>query len=320
MPDVRIKTPNLDEIFEKWKQKSIRKDKKKMEKQFGTKGAIFSLDAVSAAEYVKDTQKEAAIYFAIKKTVGTEPKGTEEKIVLPPRVPRETFYSFKGKSKVNKDNWKGNEKVPTYETLQTISCKNCSGKGYIEGKCKNCKGIGKIEEKLTILSGEDQKKEEKSFSYSCGVCYGTGTSKEQCKDCGGHKNMYKYQILPVPFKTVVTGIPVLHSSAQTKYEKEIERDLHQLIEEVEGIRFNDFKDLEAKAEPSLGYWNKNIKKTINAAGTDHKTYSKDKEAQITTQIYLFPMIQMFCETKKGKNKFEIYSLGSANKFMIYSNF
>jgi hypothetical protein len=32
--DVRIKTPNLDEIFEKWKQRSIRKDKKKMEKQF----------------------------------------------------------------------------------------------------------------------------------------------------------------------------------------------------------------------------------------------------------------------------------------------
>ena len=65
-----------------------------MEKQFGTKGAIFSLDAVSAAEYVKDTQKEAAIYFAIKKTVGAVPKGTDEKVVLAPKIPRETFYSF----------------------------------------------------------------------------------------------------------------------------------------------------------------------------------------------------------------------------------
>ena len=317
--DVRIKTPNLDEIFEKWKQRSIRKDKKKMEKQFGTKGAVFSLDAVSAAEYVKDTQKEAAIYFAIKKTVGAVPKGSEEKTVLAPKVTRETFYSFKGKSKVNKDNWKGDDKVPTYETIQSVSCKNCSGKGYIESKCKTCKGTGKIEEKLSVIIGEDQKKEVKPFSYPCGVCYGTGTSKEQCRDCGGHKNTYKYQILPAPFKTVVTGIPVLHSSAQTKYEKEIERDLHQMIEDVEGIRFNDFKNLESKAEPSLGYWNKNIKKTISAAGSDYKTYSKDKEAQITTQIYLFPMIQMFCETKKGA-KFEIYSLGSANKFMIYSNF
>ncbi len=319
MPDVRIKTPNLDEIFEKWKQRAVRKDKKRMEKQFGTKGAVFSLDAVSAAEYVKDTQKEAAIYFAIKKTIGTAPTGAEEKTVLAPRVVRETFYSFKGEGKLNKENWKGDEKVPTYETIQAVSCKKCSGKGYVEEKCKTCKGTGKIEEKLTVLTGEEQKKETKPFSYPCGVCFGTGTRKIKCSDCEGHKSLFKYQILPVPFKTVVTGIPVLHSSAQTKYEKEIERDLHQIIEEVEGIRFNDFKDLESKAEASLGYWNKNIKKTINSAGSDFKSYSKDKEAQITTQIYLFPMIQMFCETKKGA-KFEIYSLGSANKFMIYSNF
>ncbi|MBY8980100.1 MAG: hypothetical protein KGD72_06900 [Candidatus Lokiarchaeota archaeon] len=319
MTDVRIKTPNLDEIFEKWKQRAARSDKKKMEKQFGTKGAIFSLDAISAAEYVKDTQKEAAIYFAFKKTVGEVTKKTDEKTVLPPKVAREMFYSFKGKGKINKDNWKGDDMVAMYETLKTIPCKNCNGKGYIEAKCRTCKGTGKIEEKLQVLTGEEQNKEEKPFSYSCGVCFGTGTNNDQCKDCGGYKNLYKYQILPVPFKTVVTGIPVLHSSAQTKYEKEIERDLHQMIEEVEGIRFNDFKDLESKAEPSLGYWNKNIKKTISSASSDHKTYSKDKEAQITTQIYLFPMIQMFCETKKG-TKFEIYSLGSANKFMIYSNF
>jgi len=126
LPDnIRIKTPNLDEIFEKWKQRAVRQDKKKMEKQFGTKGAIFSLDAVSAAEYVKDTQKEAAIYFAIKKTVGEVSKGTDEKTVLAPRVPRETFYSFKGKAKVNKDNWKSNDLVPTYETLKTIFTGNC---------------------------------------------------------------------------------------------------------------------------------------------------------------------------------------------------
>ena len=319
MPDVRIKTPNLDDIFEKWKQHAVRSDKKKMEKQFGTKGAIFSLDAISAAEYVKDTQKEAAIYFAIKKTVGEVTKDNDEKAVLPPKVARETFYSFKGTGKINKDEWKSEEIVPHYETLQTTPCKNCSGKGYVEAKCRTCKGTGKIEEQLQILTGEEQKKESKPFSYSCGVCFGVGTSKEQCKDCGGYKNLYKYRILPVPFKTVVTGIPVLHSSAQTKYEKEIERDLHQMIEEVEGIRFNDFKDLESKSEASLGYWNKNIKKTISSAGSDFKSYSKDKEAQVTTQIYLFPMIQMFCETKKG-TKFEIYSLGSANKFMIYSNF
>ncbi|MHA1293837.1 MAG: hypothetical protein ACTSQJ_14365, partial [Promethearchaeota archaeon] len=109
------------------------------------------------------------------------------------------------------------------------------------------------------------------------------------------------------------------SSARTKYEKEIEQGLHNLIKEVDGIKFNDFKTLESKAEASLGYWNKNIKKTINSAKNDYQNYQKDENTKIISQIYLFPMIQLFCETKRG-NKFEIYSLGSANRFMIYSNF
>lgn len=319
MPDVRIKTPNLDDIFEKWKQKAVRTDRKKMEKQFGTKGAVFSLDVISAAEYVKNTAKEAAIYFAVKKSLGPAPKGKEENIVIAPRVSREQFYSFKGASKINKDEWKGSEIVPHYESIQAVPCKNCKGKGYLEDKCKTCRGTGKIEETLTILVGQEQNKEKKQFSYPCGACYGNGNRSEPCKECGGHKNLYKYEELPVPFQTVVTGVPVLHSSAQTKYEKEIGEDLHKMIEEVEGIKFSDFKELESKAEPSLGYWNKNIKKTINSAGSDYRTYSKDKDTQITSQIYLFPMIQMFCETKRGA-KFELYSLGSGDKFMVYSNF
>jgi hypothetical protein len=316
---VRIKTPNLDDIFEKWKQKAFRTDRKKMEKQFGTKGAVFSLDAISAAEYVKDTMKEAAIYFAVKKSLGPVPKGKEENLVTAPRVGREQFYSFKGAGKIDKENWKDEEKVPYFDSIQAIPCKKCKGKGYLENRCKTCKGTGKIEETFTVLEGEEQNKVKKTFSYPCGACYGTGNRIEPCKECGGHKNMYKYEILPVPFKTVVTGVPILHSSAQTKYEKEIGDDLHSMIEDVEGIRFSDFKELESKAEASLGYMNKNIGKTIGAARNDYKKHEKDKDAQITTQIYLFPMIQMFCETKRG-SKFELYSLGSGNKFMTYSNF
>jgi hypothetical protein len=319
MPDVRIKTPNLDDIFEKWKQTASRTDHKKMEKQFGTKGAIFSLDAISAAEYVKDTLKEAAIYFAVKKTLGPAPKGKDETLVTAPRVGREQFYSFKGSGKVNKENWKEKDLVPMYESIQAVPCKSCKGKGYIENKCKTCSGTGKIEETITVLVGEELKKEKKSFSYPCGACYGSGNRTELCKECEGYKNLYKYETLPVPFQTVVSGVPVLHSSAQTKYEKEIGNDLQQVLDEVEGIKFTDFKDLESKVEGSLGYMNKNIKKTVSSAGSDYKNYDKDKDSQITTQIYLFPLIQMFCETKKG-SKFEIYSLGSANKFMIYSNF
>jgi len=318
MPDVRIKTPNLDDIFEKWKQSAVRANKKKMEKEFGTKGAVFSLDAISAAEYVKDTMKEAAIYFAIKQTVEAA-KSKEENLVIAPRVGREQFYSFKGSGKINKENWKGNETVPHFESIQAVPCKNCKGKGYTEDNCKTCKGSGKIEENFTVLVGEEQKKEKKPFSYPCAACYGTGKRINPCKECAGHKNLYKYEVLPVPFQTIVTGIPILHSSAQTKYEKQIGDDLHKMIEDVEGIRFSEFKELESKAEASLGYTNKNLSRTISAARSDYRKFDKDKDSQITTQIYLFPMIQMMATTKRGL-KFEIYSLGSGNKFMVYSNF
>ena len=318
MPDVKIKTPNLDEIFEKWKQKSARVKRKEMEKQFGTKGAVFSLDAVSAAEYVMPPAlKGAATYFAVQQTV-TASKTKEENIVPAPRLGREQFYSFRGD--VIKENWKGKEEVPMYTSITAVSCKNCRGNGYIEDKCKPCKGTGKISETWVVLDGVNQEKVKKTFEYPCGICYGTGTqSSVQCKECGGHKNLYKYQILPVPFKTKVTGIPVLHSSLQTRYEKEIGKDLQELIEKVEGIRFSNIKDLNNKAEGSLGYYDKNVKKTISAAGSDYKKFEKDKNTKITTQIYLFPMIQLNCKSKKGK-KFEIFSLGSQTNFMIYSNF
>jgi RecJ-like exonuclease len=209
--------------------------------------------------------------------------------------------------------------VPMFDTITAVLCKNCGGKGYIEDKCRNCKDSGKIEDNLIVLEGEDQNKDKKTFSYPCNVCYGTGKSQTPCKECGGFKNLYKYQILPVPFETVITGIPILHSSLKTKYEKEIGKDLQDLIDEVEGIKFNDFKELEKKAEPSLGYWDKQVKKTVNSASDDYKSFDKDKDTQIVTQIYLFPMIQLNCKTKKGKS-FEIFSIGSENKFLVYSNF
>ncbi len=317
MPSVRIKTPNLDDIFERWKQKAARTQRKIMEKQFGTKGSVFSLDAISAAEYVvPPALKGAAIYFSIQKTVSASTK-KEENLVSAPRLGRETFYLFRGK--VNKEIWKGGAEVPMYDSIKTVSCKNCRGNGYIEDKCKTCKGTGKIAEDWNVITGEAQKKEKKTFEYPCGDCFGTGKLQYPCKECGGHKNLYKYGILPVPFQTVVSGLPILHSSLQTKYEKEIGKDLQVLIEKVEAIKFGNFKDLNDKAEGSLGYWDKNVKKTINTAGNDYKKFEKDKETKIVSQIYLFPMIRLNCATKKGK-KFEIYSLGSEANFFVYSNF
>lgn len=306
----------MDEIFEKWKNQAVNKKKKKLEKQFGTKGSVFSLNNISAAETVKETLTEAAIYFAVKKII--EPVNKKEKeIAVANKLSKEDFHVFK--EKVNKENWGGDKIVPMFNTIKPVPCKKCNGKGFLEYKCKECGGSGKIEEKWKIYVGEEENKQKTKFSYPCGECFGTGKLREQCGECDGHKNLYSYQILPVPFKTVVSGIPVLHSSAKTKYEREIEEDLHELIQEVEGIKFKDFKALSKKAEASLGYWNKNIKKTIKDASKDYKKYGKDDDYKMDSQIYLFPMIQLICETKRGKD-FEIFSIGSQNKFIIYSTF
>ncbi len=319
MTDISIKSPNPDDIFAKWTQAALKKDKKSLEKEFGVKGAVFSIENLSAAEIVKEINKEAAIYFAIKKTVAPGKGSGKDEIIVPvSKLNRETFYAFKDGS-VNKDNWKGKSTVPMIETLKAVPCKTCGGKGYTEESCKTCKGSGSLQTKIDVLIGENQDNKKNILDYSCAECYGTGKIPQRCRECEGFKNQYKYEILPVPFKTVVTGIPVLHSSAQTKYEKEIERDLHEVIQEVDGIKFNEFKTLENKAEAALGYWNKAIKKTISMAGSDYYSYSKDKSVQIVTQIYLFPMMQLFCESKRG-TRFEIYSIGSQNNFMVYSNF
>jgi hypothetical protein len=318
MGDVRIKSPNLDDVFEKWKQQTYRKKKKKLEKRFGTDGAVFSLDNISAAETIKDTMKEAAIYFEVKKMIAPSKEEIEEEIVEAEKVRKEDFYEFK--KDVIKDNWGGDEKVPMWSSLTPKKCEECKGKGYIEEECKECKGTGKLEDKVKIYVGEDEDKEKKIFKYNCGNCYGTGKVRERCGECDGFANFYSYKIEPVPFKIKETGIPVLHASAQTKYEKEIGEDLQKLIDEIEGIQFNNFKDLEKKAEPSLGYYNKNIKKTIKKAGKDHKDFKKDKQTKITSKIYLFPMIQLQGETKNKGKSFEIYALGSDKNFMVFSNF
>jgi len=317
MPDVRIKSPNLDDIFEKWTQKANRTKNKKLEKQFGTKGAVFSISNISAAETVKDALKEAAIYFSVKKIIAPSKKKVEKELIEAEKLRKITFFQFP--KEVVKENWDEDEMVPFFDSIQPVQCKNCKGKGYIEDKCKNCGGKGTITEELTVLEGEELNKTKKPFKYPCGECYGTGTLKSPCKKCGGFKNFYSYEIRPVPFRRVETGIPILHSSAKTEYEKELEEDLHEVIDDVEGIEFDKLKDLKKKAEPSLGYFNKNIKKTIKSAGKAHKKFDKNDDTEITSRIILFPMNQLICETKKGKS-FEIYSIGSEKNFLVWSNF
>ena len=84
--------------------------------------------------------------------------------------------------------------------------------------------------------------------------------------------------------------------------------------------FPGVKELSDKnIEPNLGYYNKNISKTIKTAGGEYQKFTKSKDHNIKSPIYVFPMIQLICESKKGR-KFEIYAVGSEQKFFTYDNF
>jgi len=318
MPEVRIKSPNIDDIFNKWKQKANRQKKKELEKQFGTKGAVFSVDTISAGETVKETLKEAAVYFQVEEKAETSKEQKKEEQGDIKELSKNTFYLIKGAG-VDKSKWKGPDIVPMFDSIEKIPCSDCKGKGYIESKCKECTNGNKTTE-MTVLVGEEQKKEKKPFKYGCNTCYKTGAIRNRCKTCDGDGTTYKWKILPVPFVSKMAIVPKLYSSAPTKYEKQIGEELGELIESVEGIKIQSVKDLnDKKVEPNLGYYNKNISKVVKKAASDYQKFEKDKDYKIKSQIYVFPLIQIFCESKKGK-KFEIYSLGSEQKFFTYSNF
>ena len=58
---IHIKSPNPDEVWEKWKLKAARSQK--LEKYYGIKGAVFNLESITAAEFVKDVNKGAIFYL-----------------------------------------------------------------------------------------------------------------------------------------------------------------------------------------------------------------------------------------------------------------
>ena len=58
---ITIKSANPDDIWESWKRKASKTQK--LEKHYGTKGAVFNLDQVTATEFVKNVSKAAIIYF-----------------------------------------------------------------------------------------------------------------------------------------------------------------------------------------------------------------------------------------------------------------
>ena len=351
MSKVVIKSPNADEVFEAFK----RKQGNKLEKHYAVKGAVFQLDNVTSAEFVKGVTKDAIIFFRTKREV--KPQGKTKKIeVVPKKLEKIRFYLFKGS--VNKDEYKGPDPYPNFESIKPKNCPKCSGKGgtpckKCDGKgtvacdkckgtggatCKACEGKGEITLEIEVVN-EKGDKNKKTMKVQCGECFGNkkmfcpecgGSGKQTCKacigttithcgDCEGTGTIYEYNEEPVPYQHVMGINPVLVSSTKLKIEKEIGMELDKAIEKVNGIKIAKLNDLTQKIiEPNLGYWDSNIKKTVNEAEKIIKQAQKDKDTTVLFPIFIFPMITLNCITKKEK-QYEVIAIGADSGFLSFGD-
>ncbi|MHA1340858.1 MAG: DnaJ-like cysteine-rich domain-containing protein [Promethearchaeota archaeon] len=318
---VRIKSPNPDDIWDKWKQKTLRTQKKKIEKAYRVKGAVFSIENIGAAEYVKNVAKEAAIYFEKSLKIDAPKVKPRDFQVNWRKLESVKFFDFK--SEVDKTQWKFDEEVPSFKSISKIQCSDCNGRGYYEKKksCSNCKD-GNYHVILDVYN-EKGDKSNREFEMKCPKCFGEGyfVEREPCKTCNGTGILFRYQTMAVPFRKVSQREPVFLTSTKVSgIEKKIGKEIQDAIQNVGGIQIrNPDKELDEKfIEPNLGYMTKGIKSIIKNAKKQWKEASKNEDLTIHTPIYIFPLIQLECATIKGK-KFYVYSVGSADKFIVAGN-
>ncbi len=353
MSQIIIKSPNPDVIWSSWKQKASKKIN--LEKHYKTKGAVFSLDNITAAEYVKTVHKEAIVFYEeiyeVKPSTAT--KNIKQGDVK--SLQKEQFYEFK--TVTVKSEWKGSENVAYLNSIQQYSCNSCRGTGNTtcskcNGRqfitCSNCKGTsvgckdcnstGKKSIRLSVIDQQNNKRNVEQ-QVPCPTCSGTktltcykcgGTGKvpcdncqaqgtRTCKECGGHGVLYKWVIQPVPFRAERAATPVLLSSTKVSgFEKEMGLEVQKAIERVEGIALRDpYNELNQRfIEPSLGYFTKEIAKIVNETQKSWKNADKNKDYTIRKPIYIFPLIALDCETAKGK-KFQVFSIGSERGYLVF---
>ena len=353
MSQIIIKSPNPDVIWNSWKQEVSKKIN--LEKHYKTKGAVFSLDNITAAEYVKAVNKAAIIFY--EEVYETKPSSSK-KIIKQGNarsLQKEQFYEFK--TTVSKSDWKGPKDVAFLNSLQQYSCTTCRGSGVIpcskcNGRkfitcpickgtsigCKTCNSSGKITIKLSVIDQQNNKRIVDQ-QVPCYVCSGTrsiecsrcggsgkvpcdscqGEGSKKCKDCNGHGVLFKWIIQPVPFKAEKIATPVILSSTKVSgFEKEIGVEIKKAIERVEGIAIHDpYNELNQRTvEANLGYFSKEIARILSETDKSWKNAEKNKDYTIKRPIYIFPLIALDCETANGK-KFQVFSIGSERGYLVF---
>ncbi|MHA1145990.1 MAG: hypothetical protein ACTSRW_14705 [Candidatus Helarchaeota archaeon] len=232
-----VKTPNTDDVFQRFVDKT---PAKKLEKKFGKKNVKFEKGLISAAESVQNVDKSACFFFRSKvvQFSDTPTKYKESKLIQSKKLQKVKFYDFHGK-KVDPEKWKGDDEVPMFQSIEAVKCtgkgctqgkilcSNCKGSGQVTcGKCKGtgsyqckaCAGKGTIGLKVDVVN-EKGEKTKKTVTVRCKNCFGegkifcvdcVGTGRVTCKKCKGEKHtfcktcmgegsLYKYRIEPVPF-------------------------------------------------------------------------------------------------------------------------
>lgn len=350
---VTIKSPNSDDVWANWKSKASKSQK--LEKHYGIKGAVFKLDDITAAEYIKNVTKAAIVYFEKRYEVKASNAKIKKEQGDVRDIEKEKFYLIKGRP--IKAEWKAKDEVPAFESLKAVNCSKCAGKGGnackkcngsklvecpdCDGKTKNCKycdGSGKYSVNVTVYN-EKNEKLTKKIQVKCKNCYGSGkiacsrcggTGKIACKNCNatglnscgkcnGHGSLFDYEIKPVPFKEESEAEPIILTSIKLSgLEKEMGKEIQKTIEQVEGIVISqpDNQLNQKFIEPNLGYFPKEVGKMIKDAQKEWKSASKDRDINIKPPLYLFPVLALDCETKKGK-KFQVICVGSDKRFQVF---
>ena len=121
-----IKSPNKDDVFDKWINKTPAKE---LEKAFKIKNVPFQKNNISAAESVKNVEKFTVFYFQSEKHASPKPEAGEEKKTDIKGITKVKFYDFS--KTIEYDDWKEKSKVPLYDTLKPVNCQKCQGSGYI---------------------------------------------------------------------------------------------------------------------------------------------------------------------------------------------
>ena len=238
---------------------------------------------------------------------------------------------------------KGTEKCNHCNNTRLIQCEECKGK---EIRCEKCNGTGKISIRLEVKEINkkgDEKTREIEKTSKCPSCFGSGKILCQkcggmgkivcynckgnpiaCRECSGYGIFYEWYDSPVPF--IIPTNKEFYSFMLKKDEWMLKnKDYKTKLESAEAYPIQDPRELNEELRDVFGVisLDKELKKCVEETKKTYedmdKNYEKGKSfEQPLKPISLVFLLRLFIETPKRK-KFDIYALGTKNRYSIMTN-